>query len=456
MPGPSSLGTHPADLYRRTSNASWTLHTRSEQLIAIVVILRERRRWGQIGAVQQNFCVLLEHVAGLLLCIERFLKRGQVVVETREAELLDIRRRLRCIGTQKYAWGLSGPGYWHDKPGLAELDEGQPRRGGARDVDQQCVPIGVAGDRAARGRCQARARGWRDSLRDPFVALQEVGAQRRLPAGGGRPVAQGAVTQRIRDVRCTGHDEIAILTGTRAAIFESPADVPLQLGVDADDLAAVFAGFDGRLGVVLGVVHVEGDDRHYQVEDVLGEPRGDDPFHGVRGIGEPCKVAPRGRTYVSDSRIAPQRAGEVDDDLVVGMLAIAIDDSPIDEDTLRRWIQDPVSECAIADRGMHKASIEQKRPAKIALAQECALCEVRRLDEHRAATSAPRVSWRADPVWHAIRPRRRLADEQSVVLNVLDSAESAEQGLGPLLELPGCRSDRRKYGQRQQAKGGAT
>jgi hypothetical protein len=60
--------------------------------------------------------------------------------------------------------------------------------------------------------------------------------------------------------------------GSQAAIFERPADVPLQLGVDADDLAAVFAGFDGLLGVVLGVGHVEGDDRRYQVEDVLGEP----------------------------------------------------------------------------------------------------------------------------------------------------------------------------------------
>src|SRR5215218_2413743 len=178
MPGPSSLGTHPADLYRRTSNASWTLHTRSEQLIAIVVILRERRRWGQIGAVQQNFCVLLEHVAGLLLCIERFLKRGQVVVDTREAELLDIRRRLRCIGTQKYVRWLSGSGYGYDKCALAELDERQPRRGGTRGVDQQRVPLDVAGDRAARGRGQARARGRSDTLRDPFVALQEVSAER--------------------------------------------------------------------------------------------------------------------------------------------------------------------------------------------------------------------------------------------------------------------------------------
>ena len=168
-------------------------------------------------------------------------------------------------------------------------------------------------------------------------------------------------------MRCTGNDEVAIVIGTRAAIFESPADVPLQLGVDADDLAAVFAGCDGRLGVV----YVEGGDRHYQVEDVLGEPRGDDPFHGVRGVGEPREVAPRGRSYESDSRIAPQCASEVDDDLVVG-LAIAIEDSP-DEDAIRRGIQDPVSECAIADRGMHKASIEQERPAKIALTQECVL-----------------------------------------------------------------------------------
>ena len=146
-----------------------------------MVVLRERRRWGQIGALQQNFCVLHEHVAGLLLCIERFLKRGQVGVETREAELHDRRRRLRRIGAQKSVQAGKRPGY--DKRSLAELDEGQPWRRGAGGVDQQRVPLGVAGDRAlTAGRGQARARGRGDTFRDPIVALQEVGAQRRLPA----------------------------------------------------------------------------------------------------------------------------------------------------------------------------------------------------------------------------------------------------------------------------------
>src|SRR5215216_1973192 len=173
-------------------------------------------------------------------------------------------------------------------------------------------------------------------------------------------------------MRCTGDDEVAILIGLRFAIFESPAPVPLELGSDADNLAAVFAFSDGHLGVVF----VAGGDRKRHIEDALGEPRGDDPLHGVRGVGEPCEVAPRvwrGWSYEGAcERIAPERASEVDDDLVVGV-AIAIEDSPPDEDALRRGIQDPVSECAIADRGMHKASIEQERPAKIALTQECAL-----------------------------------------------------------------------------------
>ena len=160
-------------------------------------------------------------------------------------------------------------------------------------------------------------------------------------------------------------------------------------------------------------------------------------------------------------RIAPQRASEVDDDLVVGP-AIPIDGSPIDEDTLRRGIQNPVDKWpggsrTIADRRVQESSAEQERPAEPALTQVSAQCEVRRLDEHRSADSASRVGRRADPVRHAVVPRRRLADEQSVVLNVLDPAELSERGgFEHRLELPGGGSGRRKYGQYEQAKGGAT
>jgi hypothetical protein len=87
------------------------------------VFVREPRRREQTGAVQQDVRILLENVASLQLFLERFLKRGQVFGETREAELFDRRRRLWLIGPQKTG----------NKPGLAELDEGQPRRGGARE-----------------------------------------------------------------------------------------------------------------------------------------------------------------------------------------------------------------------------------------------------------------------------------------------------------------------------------
>ena len=261
---------------------------------------------------------------------------------------------------------------------------------------------------------------------DPSVTLQEVGAERRLPAGGRRLVGEEAWTQRIWHVRCAGHDEEAILVGPLLAIFESPAVEPLGLGIDGDDLAVVFAVSDGHLGVVFAA----GGDRHRQIEDVIGEPRGDDPLHGLRGVGEPRQVAPRARSYEAASdRIAPQRASEVDDDHVVGP-AIPIDGSPIDEDTLRRWIQNPVDKWpggsrAIAHRGVQESSAKQERPAEPALTQERTQCEVRRLDEHRTAVSASRVGRRADPVRHPIVPRRRLADEQSIVLNVVDSAERA-------------------------------
>jgi len=54
--------------------------------------------------------------------------------------LRDRRSITAFIGAQKYFRGHSGPGYGHDKLGLAELDVGQPWRGGARDLDQQRVP----------------------------------------------------------------------------------------------------------------------------------------------------------------------------------------------------------------------------------------------------------------------------------------------------------------------------
>ncbi len=142
-PSPTRGGAsaHPADLHRRTSGASWAVLAGSERVIAREVVACERRRRGQTGALQHDIRILLEHVAGLHLCVKRFIKRGQVFGETREAELLDRRRRLRLIGTQRV--GGNGGGI---KLGLAELDEGQPRRGGARDLDQQRVPMGVAGD----------------------------------------------------------------------------------------------------------------------------------------------------------------------------------------------------------------------------------------------------------------------------------------------------------------------
>jgi hypothetical protein len=107
------------------------------------VVACERRRRGQTGALQHHIRVLLEHVAGVHLCVKRFIKRGQVFGETREAEQLDRRRRLRLIGTLQ-TLGIGGIG--GIKLGLAELDEGEPRRGVARDLDQQRVPMGVAGD----------------------------------------------------------------------------------------------------------------------------------------------------------------------------------------------------------------------------------------------------------------------------------------------------------------------
>src|SRR3712207_8304797 len=74
------------------------------------------------------------------------------------------------------------------------------------------------------------------------------------------------------------------------------------------------------------------------------------------------------------------------------------DDSPIDEDALRRGIQiqNPAGKCiggghAIADRRVQESSAEQERHAEITLTQVRASCVVRRLDEHRiVADSGPR------------------------------------------------------------------
>src|SRR5215216_4138441 len=117
-PTRAGASAHSTHLHRRARNASWTVLAGSEFVIAPEVVLRKRLRREQIGAVQHGVRVFLKHVASLHLYVKRFPKRSQVFGETQEAELLDCRRRLRLIGAQK-------PG---NKRGLAELDEGQPRR----------------------------------------------------------------------------------------------------------------------------------------------------------------------------------------------------------------------------------------------------------------------------------------------------------------------------------------
>jgi hypothetical protein len=155
---------------------------------------------------------------------------------------------------------------------------------------------------------------------------------------------------------------------------------PLEFGIERYHLAVIPAC--GKR--VLGIERLVGRDREGKLEHAVGAPGVDDPLDGLGGIGPAGEIpAINGAEQATSDRVAPKRASEVDDDLVVGSTVLAWRrGSAVDEDAAGTRIEDAVRDLTCAGRSapadgpVREPAAEKEAPTQHQIADRRA-CEER-------------------------------------------------------------------------------
>src|SRR4029453_11970822 len=129
---------------------------------------------------------------------------------------------------------------------------------------------------------------------------------------------------------------------------------------DDDELTPVLAGGESGLRLMS-----RRGERQREVEHVRRTPRGDQAKNRVGGIREAGHVPPlHWAEHLPSSAIDRERAGEVDDDLVVSVPTELMGPT-FDECAGHRGIEDATSDRAPSDPGVHESAGEQEVPAQV-------------------------------------------------------------------------------------------
>src|SRR5688572_9352401 len=120
-----------------------------------------------------------------------------------------------------------------------------------------------------------------------------------------------------------------------------------------------------------------------------------------------------------------ERAGEIDDDLLIG-LATKLLQPAVDKGAGNRRVEDALIDRAPPDAGMRESAREQEVPSQVDVERAESDREVRWLDEHGSVPLGG-IGGSGDAIRYAIGSGGGLAREDAVVLDIGDPAEGSER-----------------------------